>query len=159
MKLLIVAFVTLGFQAWAGVADIENADIVISPARIEQALVFRDGPFAISLTRVDNGGSTDSYPISNPSTLVLGIFLQGQMFDVALAFELYNNVALIDSASVDAANHTLHAVVQLVDENTFNMYPMNLTVHLTDAMIAAVAATDETYDTLKTTVGLQAWRP
>ncbi len=158
MKLLTLLLLTLSTSAWAGVADVDNSDIKISPARIEQSQGFRDGDFALTLTRVDNGGSTDISSVINPSTLILGVFLQGEMFDVDLNFELYDNVVSLDSATYDPSNKTIRAVVTLINES-MEKYPMNLTIFLEDALLAAAGAKEDSYETLATTVGLQAYRP
>jgi hypothetical protein len=154
MSLLISVF---SFNALALVADVSPIDYQIPIERLEilKPVADVDG-VVINMVQVDNGGSTNVSSLFLPSSIYITFFVQGEEYDVAASYQLYNNAVKLYDVTYDANSRTASFLVELVDRNS-ESYPVQTivergTVHLGDAIDEALAG--QATEKLTSTIGL-----
>ena len=87
--ILILSVLAASFSSFAGsvvIKSTEGKDINIST--IERSITVDSSDGRLNVVEVDNGGSTDISSAAEPSTLLLTLFRDGEMVNLAATFNL-----------------------------------------------------------------------
>jgi hypothetical protein len=100
----LLVILLIAAHAFAGLLQIQPIQESISPSHVEQALVLQQaGPAtpAVVLVKSDNGGSSDRTSYYAPSSLYLGIHLDGEQFDINGTYLIHSQVNEVIKATFD----------------------------------------------------------
>ena len=135
-NLILTLLVTFSSAVQGATFEKTSENIKINPSLVEQAIVFQNSGnqrVRITLVKVDNGGSSDTSSYTSPSRLVLGLHLDGEIFDIDANYEILDSLVSIAAPKYDPASKRIHLVITQRSE-TMKEFVTTVTVDLKDVL-------------------------